>query len=289
MTLKIQTSSKIIDELVKYVSKKYSIPNWDFIDWQYGSSDISDTGLSQELASYFSNAKAELARDGFIVLKIQELLDNYSDSEIATASTFILSVFGSPFRVFLNRPNHWRKLSIDPNRPPNRSGGTGLSPLHMDFVNASNPPDLVCLFAIRHDPLGGGESLISKFDDIEILLSKEHLATLSTAQFTDGMVNNLNGVGIDINPFAIINSNSHWRYRFTGNLIKSAPEGIAWEAIKAMADILESRMITFMLERGDMLIMNQHRVAHGRLPVGEGQRNIPESKRRFLYHSFVRA
>ena len=63
-------------------------------------------------------------------------------------------------QVFANGPR-WRLLGVDPDRPLDRSGGTGDQPPHMDFVNASLPPDYVFLYCARPDPLGGGASLVA--------------------------------------------------------------------------------------------------------------------------------
>lgn len=281
---KIKASYSIVEHLIS-ASKEYQVSSWDFKEWRYGQAAASIIQTTTPLTNFLNSVKKDFESQGFVIINFD--LDPWS-RDAATICTYLLSIFGTPFRVFKNQIGHWRKLEVNLDRPPNRSGGVGLSFLHMDFVNASNPPDIVCLFALRRDPALGGESTISLLDGIEHVLSKEHVGELSKPQFNDGVVVNLNGVGDDINPFAVLNPDSSWRYRFSGNLLESAPDRLSKEAVLEMYNILESRKRTVLLEPGDLLILNQHRVVHGRMPLGSGQEKILPENRRFLLHSFVR-
>ncbi|PHN00913.1 Fe(II)-2OG oxygenase family protein [Flavilitoribacter nigricans] len=284
----IDVSHSIIDHLLD-TSKQFRVNSWDFKEWLHGETIIQKTGiLSKELEVFFDLFHRILRGQGFVIINLAFLLDKYSESDAAPICTYLLSTLGSPFRVFKKHPGHWRKLGVDLKRPANRSGGVGISPLHLDFVNAANPPDIVCLLAIRHDPALGGRSIVSSFDGIEKMLSPKHVQILSMSKFSDGVVIELNGIGQDINPFPVLNFNSLWKYRFTGNLLSSEADEVTQKALREMLHILESRKITFLLERGQMLILNQHRVLHGREPLGYGQKDIPENKRRLLLQSFVR-
>jgi hypothetical protein len=158
----------------------------------------------------------------------------------------------------------------------------------MDFVNTENPPDLVCLLCIRSDPLGGGASPIAFLDGLDEELDPTHLEILRRRIYRDGEVRNLNGVGHDINPFPVLAPGTRWAYRYTEKLINSALSDEALGALQAIKDILISRKISFMLSQGDLLILDQHRVTHGRQALGQKQHQIPEDTRRLLLQSFVR-
>ena len=275
-----------LKELVALASK-YPVNDWDFVDWTYGSTDLSMQATSHNLSQFLDTLRREIFTHKFVVIGLSTLIDTFPPSIAAAAATLLLCTFGTPLRVFLSHP-YWRKLGVDLSRPPESSGGSGNSPFHMDFVNAQNPPDLVCLLCLRPDPLGGGRSLLASIDGIEQLLDPVHVDILSRPQFSDGMVYNLNGVGEDINPFPVITSGSLWRYRFTANLLHSTPNSQGLTALQAVTNILNSRAVSLTLARGDLLILDQHKMTHGRSAMGEGQGTIPEDKRRFLLHSFVR-
>jgi hypothetical protein len=229
----------------------------------------------------------ELQLQGFVVLGLDQLLNNLAEGEAAAATTVLLSCLGIPLRVFLSHP-YWRRLGVDLNRPFARSGGIGDQPFHIDFVNANNPPDLVCLLCVRSDPLGGGASLIASLDGIERELNPTTQEVLSFPLYRYGEVRNLNGVGNDANPFPVLDLGARWTYRYTGKLMDSVLNDKAHVALQAVGNILASREVSFTLSRGDLLLLDQHRVTHGRRRLGQGQHQIPEDKRRLLLQSFVR-
>src|SRR5215471_1942788 len=70
-----------------------------------------------------------------------------------------LTTVGRPIQVFDNC-TAWRSIGVDTQREPSRSEGVGESPLHMDFVNARNPPEYVMLYCERNDILGGGDTYL---------------------------------------------------------------------------------------------------------------------------------
>lgn len=283
---RIDLSAHALEELV-ILAGNYPVPGWDFVDWPYSGMDFSAHFVGPRLRQLSKSIRRKLLVHGFVVVGTTALLDTLPAVTSAAATTLLLSTLGFPLRVFLSHP-HWRQLGVDLNRSPDKSGGAGYSPLHMDFVNAENPPDLVCLFCLRPDPMGGGETLIAQIDGIEQLLDPEDVKVLSRSQFRDGEVYNLNGVGQDMNPFPVLSLGSSWEYRFTANLLRSAPNEQARIALEAVTSILASTAVGFTLARGDLLILDQHRATHGRGAMGEGQEAISERERRLLLHSFVR-
>ncbi|WP_251076815.1 TauD/TfdA family dioxygenase [Streptomyces benahoarensis] len=47
--------------------------------------------------------------------------------------------------------------------------------------------------------------------------------------------------------------------------------------------------VSFTLQRGDMLIVNQHRWVHGREPLANGQHDVEPENRRPLLPLFLRS
>jgi hypothetical protein len=276
----------ILGELVRLVHH-YPVIGWNFNEWSYGHVDLEMQAAIPAFVQYIDAVKTELQLQGFAVLGLRQLLKDLDESEAASAVTLLLSCLGTPIRVFLTHP-YWRPLAVDLNRPLASSGGIGDQPFHMDFVNAANPPDLVCLLCVRPDPLGGGASPIALLDSLEHVLDPTTQEILSRPLYRDGEVHNLNGVGHNVNPFAVLSPQARWIYRYTGKLIYSAINDEARVALQAVGNILASREVKFTLSSGDLLILDQHRVVHGRGALGQGQYQVLEDKRRLLLQSFIR-
>src|SRR5205823_4324681 len=124
-------------------------------------------------------------------------------------------MIGAPIQVFALRPL-WKPIYTNTAIEPWRAGGVGFIPLHMDFVNAQHPPEYSCLFCVQPDPLGGGESIVARTDGAGRLLSTRDATLLRESVFSDGKVVDLHHIGADINPFAVLTSDSTWPMRFSG-------------------------------------------------------------------------
>lgn len=275
-----------LEELTSF-ARHYPITNWYFEEWLYGSFGLVTQTVGLAFALYVDCIKTELYQRGFVVLGLGQLLENLVESEAVAATMVLLSCFGTPLRVFLGHP-YWRRLGVDLKRPLSRSGGIGDQAFHIDFVNADNPPDLVCLLCMRSDPLGGGASPIASLEGIEHELNPIIQEILSLPLYTYGEVRNLNGIGNDANPFSVLNLGAWWVYRYTGKLMDSILNDEMRVALQVIADILVSREVSFMLSRGDLLLLDQHRVTHGRRALGQGQHQVPEGERRLFLQSFLR-
>lgn len=198
-----------------------------------------------------------------------------------------LSEVGMPLHVFRRLP-FWKPLDVDPARPRSRSGGVGLNSLHIDCVNAKNPPDIVCLYCERADPLGGGANVVVPVSDIEMELSSTTRRVLSRHRFRDGVVVDLDGVGDDVNPFAVLDASGSWKVRYTGRLIEGE---LALPELRALVELdqaLWHRAQVIDLHAGGALVVNQRLVLHGRLPLGGGQENVPPNLRRRLLQAYWR-
>jgi hypothetical protein len=59
-------------------------------------------------------------------------------------------------------------------------------------------------------------------------------------------------------------------------------------AAQQLADELIRGQVSFTLQRGDFLIVNQHHFVHGREPLAPGQENVAPEQRRLLLQLFLR-
>lgn len=59
-------------------------------------------------------------------------------------------------------------------------------------------------------------------------------------------------------------------------------------AARELSEQLTAGQATFTLQRGDLLLLNQHRCVHGREPLGDGQRDVAPDDRRLLLQLFLR-
>ena len=190
-------------------------------------------------------------------------------------------------KVFLDLPL-WRDVTVDLNRPPERSEGVGRSPLHMDFVNAEFPPDFVCLLCIRSDPLGGGDSTYAPVDWAVGMVSNADRKVLQRAVFEDGKVNRLENVGGDVNPFAVLSFGSRFEVRFTEQLLSGPLSLEEVAALRTFSDILNAHTQTSKLHPGHAILFDQRRWVHGKTPLGAGQEQLAPTDRRLLKHAFFR-
>lgn len=210
------------------------------------------------------------------------------DEDLARLET-LLGALGQPLHVFRNYP-FWKPLVTDPDRPAGRSGGTGLNSLHLDCANAARPPDYVCLYCVRPDPLGGGSTLVASLDALAKQLTDDTLTALQRPMFRDGKFYDLDHVGADVSPFPVF-SETGWRWRYTGRLLETGavPSGsVEHTALLECDRILMSRAIILSLKAGDALIVDQRRMVHGRLSLGSGQTSVPADLRRLLVQAYCK-
>jgi hypothetical protein len=195
---------------------------------------------------------------------------------------------GQPFRV-IDAGGLWQELGVDINAHPNRFRGIGHNPLHIDVVNSTHPPDYSVLFCVRQDPAGGGHTLISNLQRAVRHLSAAQVALLESTVFREGSFYGMSGVGVELNPFPVLQRTLRppWLVRFTAKMIASMDEGPTKDALCALDRFLIEEQESFLLRPGQLLILNQRIVAHGRLPLGPGQDEMPQSETRYLRQTYV--
>ena len=245
---------------------------------------LSPPHLKQESVEL---AKHVLATKGYCHIQLM----NSDGAREVTISEFYqswVSLIGNPIRVFNRLDGIWRTIGVRLDKHPNSSGGIGESPLHIDFVNSTMPPDVVCLLCVEPDPYGGGESLVSNYSSIVDELTPEDISILSRPIYQDGRFEDLINIGEEWNPFPVLSSSTNTTLRFTEKLANLALSGDALRALNYVKEYLRSRMLSIPLGKNDLLILNQRQVAHGKTSLGLNQSEIPERSRRKLLQLFVR-
>ena len=136
-----------------------------------------------------------------------------------------------------------------------RSSDAESFPLHTDESFLTQPARWVLLHCWQPDPEGGGSSLICE----RTALSK----TASTTQIGELRQRMLR---YPCGRFPVIAADDRLRF----NADDCQPESDAdrgW--LQEVADLAATAATTISLRRGDCLIMDNHRVMHGRLPFAE--------------------
>lgn len=206
-------------------------------------------------------------------------------------ATAILAGVAVPFQPFKRWPL-WKEIGTNLDANPGRSTGTGYNAFHMDLVNATRPPDCTALLCIRPDPHGGGPSILSDARAAVSRLSPSSRALLAEKAYRYGSFFELSDVGEEYAPFAVLDSDraAAGFVRFTAKMLTEPGLDEAHaSAVRELAGHLIGGQLSVMLQRGDILIVNQHRYMHGREPLGAGQETVPSTDRRLLLQLFLRS
>lgn len=209
------------------------------------------------------------------------------------AQEAILGLIGrlaTPLHIYKQHP-FWKPLPADIDRPRNRSGGIGLNSLHMDCVNAEEPPDLIFFHCVRSDPAGGGTTLLCSTRTLADAVPATILKELMRPIYRDGALFDLDGIGRDINPFPIYDPTAKWPWRYTGRILETLDEQdptIDAAALIEFDRIVMSRAAKIDFHAGDVAIVNQKNALHGRLPMGPNQERWTSGERRLMIQCYGR-
>ncbi|MET7391690.1 TauD/TfdA family dioxygenase [Streptomyces sp. NPDC005529] len=229
---------------------------------------------------------------GYAVVRLGNVADalGFTDHFLRLA-TAILSQVAVPFQPFLRWPL-WKEIGTNLNANPGLSTGTGYNAFHMDLVNASRPPDYTSLLCVRPDPLGGGPSILSDARAAVERLTPSSRTLLADEAYRYGSFTDLADVGEEFTPFAVLDDQpaDAGFVRFTAKMLGASrlDEDHA-QAARELADQLIAGQVSFTLQRGDFLIVNQHRFVHGRQSLGPGQQDVHPEARRLLLQLFSRS
>ncbi|MFE6904229.1 TauD/TfdA family dioxygenase [Streptomyces sp. NPDC057717] len=229
---------------------------------------------------------------GYAVLRLGNLAKalGVGDRFRRLATAFAAKV-AVPFSPFPRWPL-WKDIGVKIDKDPGKSSGIGYNAFHMDLVNATRPPDYTTLLCVRHDPLGGGPSILSDAHAAVARLSEHSRSLLAETAYHYGTFFDLFGVGEEYKPFPILDGSDPGEgfVRFTAKMLERSELGQAHaDAARELAEELVRGQVSFMLQPGDYLIVNQRRFLHGREALHSGQETVPAAGRRLILQLFLRA
>jgi hypothetical protein len=274
-----------------------TLPAWTMEGTFLASSAIGQYRAQLSSASLFDETISSLLRmlsgaaGGYAVVRLGNIADALgTGSQFLRVATAILAKVAVPFQPFTRWPL-WKEIGTNLDASPGLSTGTGYNAFHMDLVNATRPPDYTALLCIRRDPLGGGRSILSDARAAGSRLTPSSHALLADKAYRYGSFFELSDVGEESKPFAVLDSDPAevGFVRFTAKMLTQPGLGEAHaSAARELAGHLVAGQTSFILQRGDLLIVNQHRCVHGREPLGAGQEHVPPEARRLLLQLFLR-
>ncbi|WP_407841386.1 TauD/TfdA family dioxygenase [Streptomyces sp. DSM 116496] len=254
-------------------------------------SELAATPQLEETATTLRHALTEEG-GGYAVLRLGNLAKALSadDDRFLRLATAFAAEVAIPFSPFPRWPL-WKDIGVKVDKDPGKSSGIGYNAFHMDLVNGSLPPDYTTLLCVRPDPLGGGPSILSDPHAAVARLSENSRALLAEPAYHYGTFFDLNGVGEECKPFPVLDGSDPGGFvRFTAKMLKRSELSRAHaEAARELAEELVRGQVSFMLQPGDYLIVNQRRLLHGREALHSGQQAVPVADRRLLLQLFLRA
>ncbi|MFJ3176437.1 TauD/TfdA family dioxygenase [Streptomyces roseus] len=273
------------------------LPAWKLDGSALAKSTIEDYRAELAAVPQFTETAAAVHRalaeqgGGYVVLRLGNLaraLESEDDRFLRLATGFAAEV-ALPFSPFPRWPL-WKDIGVKVDKDRGKSSGIGYNAFHMDLVNATLPPDYTTLLCVRPDPLGGGPSILSDAHAAVARLSDDHRALLAESAYHYGSFFDLHGVGREYKPFPVLDGDQGEGFvRFTAKMLERSELGQEHaDAGRALTEELVRGQVSFMLEAGDYLIVNQRRFLHGREALQSGQENIPVTDRRLLLQLFLR-
>lgn len=205
-------------------------------------------------------------------------------------ATALLTEVATPFQPFRRWPL-WKAIGTNLSANPGMSTGVGYNAFHMDLVNATVPPDYTTLLCVRPDPLGAGASILSDARAAVSRLTPSSRAHLAEKAYSYGSFFELSDVGEEYSPFPVLDGEPEVRgfVRFSAKMLRESELGETHtHAAEELADQLIAGQVAFTLQRGDLLIVDQHRWVHGRESLGADQYDVAPEDRRLLLQLFLR-
>ncbi|WP_416975820.1 TauD/TfdA family dioxygenase [Streptomyces sp. 4F14] len=234
--------------------------------------------------------------EGRAVIAFDDPTDHERNQSMALG---LLSALGTVLSVYPDF-GPWSDLTVRPDVDPGRTHGTGENRLHIDMVDREQTPRIIALYCVRDDPRGGGASALADMWAAVLSLSSEDLELLKKPAYRYWTDEGVYGVGPSLGVFPIVPRRKAWGLpvRFTSKMGPHLDQGqlvdtdrvAADEAAAAFARLtaaVHAQRTTHRLEPGQLLVWDQLRYAHGRMPLGEGQHELPGDERRLLRQTYV--
>jgi hypothetical protein len=194
----------------------------------------------------------------------------------------------------------WSDLKVRLDADPARTHGVGENRLHVDLVDRELSPRYIALYCVRDDPRVGGASALSDLWAAAGDLSAADRRLLSRPVFSYWADEGVHGVGGSLPRFAVLPEriDAGTPIRFTskmlphlrrGELVEADSSTVPYitEAFDRLVSAAYEHRTTVRLARGQLLVFDQWRYAHGRMPLGRGQEKVPAEQRRLLKQGYV--
>jgi clavaminate synthase len=149
-------------------------------------------------------------------------------------------------------------------------------PLHTDVSYVPNPPKFMLLQCVMPDADRGGSCLLADCAAAFDLLAEDEQAMLSRKLFRFAYPPNCPAG--ESSPYAIRNKNV-WRFKYSS---MKFPDEVS-VAVESFYEALQEIATELFLERGDVLIVDNHRIAHGRTAFHKPYPGDPGRHIRRLY------
>ncbi|MEV6379035.1 TauD/TfdA family dioxygenase [Streptomyces sp. NPDC051773] len=194
----------------------------------------------------------------------------------------------------------WSDLAVSLAADPGRTHGVGENRLHVDLVDRDRLPRYIALYCVRADPLGGGASALADLWQAADAISDTDRMVLAEPVFSYFADQGVHGVGESLELFPVLPErlDGSTPIRFTakmsphlarGELIDAKDPQVIVAAFGRFVDAVFACRSTIRLRPGDLLVFDQHRYAHGRMPLGDGQDRYGADERRLLRQTYVGA
>ncbi|MEV7085918.1 TauD/TfdA family dioxygenase [Streptomyces sp. NPDC093085] len=211
----------------------------------------------------------------------------------------LLSALGPVLSVY-PADGCWSDLEVRTEADPARTHGVGENRLHVDLVDRALCPRYIALYCVREDLQGGGASALSDLWAAADELTVAERDLLGRPAFSYWADQDVHGVGESLPRFAVLPERigSGAPIRFTSKMLPHLRRGDLVEAdsgavpsiidaFDRLADAALRHRVTVRLAPGQLLVFDQWRYAHGRMPLGQGQEAIPAGRRRLLKQGYV--
>ncbi|WP_331735873.1 TauD/TfdA family dioxygenase [Streptomyces sp. NBC_00057] len=219
---------------------------------------------------------------GWVLLALPATL---GDEELQVAAAGVLAALGRPF--FSIRQGDGRLwIGEETSSAKDRAsfGGTGAQALHIDAPNVQCVPEYTSLLVLRADPAGGGASLLGDLRAAVARLDEADRAALREPVFFEGQAEGLCGVGAPRMPFPVLEDNEDGQpvwVRWAAKMIRDPRNASRTAVLERFAAALAETTVALTLGRGQLLVVDQRRTAHGRTALGH-QQGLADGTRRWI-------
>ncbi|MGH3801598.1 MAG: TauD/TfdA family dioxygenase [Pseudonocardiaceae bacterium] len=224
-------------------------------------------------------ARTPGAAPGWVVLALP---DRLADEELRRAAAGVLAALGRPFYSIWQGGRLWIGRESSAAADSASFGGLGTNQLHIDAPNVERVPDYTSLLVLRADPAGGGASLLGDLRAALARLTESDRAELRRPVYFEGRAEGLHGVGGARLPFPVLDdAEDRCWIRWAGKMLDDQRNNGHTAVLHRFAAALSTTTVRITLGRGQLLIADQRRIAHGRTALGD-QAGLAEGTRRWL-------